>query len=86
MDKTPQIDEEKLVMTTDRPKKQSFKDTRVSMFSADISKSEEISKWRPIDKALHCNFSATRKFSKNCHNFYQKDPRSFQQWVQQEAK
>ena len=28
--------------------------------SADISKSEEISRWRPIDKAIHCNFSATK--------------------------
>ena len=52
-------------------KKQSFKDTKVSvsMFSADIRESEEISRWRPIDKALHCDFSATKDFSKTRHNF-----------------
>ena len=38
------------------------------MISADISKSEKISRWRPIDKALHCDFSATKKFFKNRHN------------------
>ena len=37
-------------------------------FSADISKSEEISRWRPINKTLHCDFSATKKFFKNHHN------------------
>ena len=39
------------------------------MFSADISKSEEISTWQPIDKALriHCDFSATKKFFNNRH-------------------
>ena len=51
-------------------KKQSFKDTKVSVsvFSADISKSEEISRWRPIDKTLHYDFSATGMFFKNRHN------------------
>ena len=65
MDKTPQIAEEQLVMTMDKPEKQSFKDTKVSisLFSADISnKSEEISRWRPIDKTLHYDFSATETF------------------------
>ena len=65
MDKTPQIAEEQTVMTMDKAKKkkkkkknnnnkQSFKDTEVSVsvFSADTGKSEEISRWRPIDKAL----------------------------------
>ena len=37
-------------------------------FSADINKSKEISRWRLIDKALHCNFSATKRFFKNRHN------------------
>ena len=53
MDKTPQIAEEQLVMMMDQSKKkQSFKDTKVSIlvFSADISKSEEISRWRPVNK------------------------------------
>ena len=67
------------------------KNTKVSgsVFSADISKSEDISRWRPIDQTLHYDFSATAAtgmFFKNRHNFYQKDSRSFQQWVQQEAK
>ena len=38
------------------------------VFSADISKSEEISRWRLIDKVLHCNFSATKMFFKNHQN------------------
>ena len=38
------------------------------MFSADISKSEEISRWRPINKTLHYDFSATEMLFKNCHN------------------
>ena len=63
MDKTSQIAEEQLVM----PKKQSFKDTKVSVsvLSADISKSEEISRWRPIEKALDYDFSATKMFFEN---------------------
>ena len=46
--------------------KQSFKDTKVSgsLLSADISKSEEISRWRPIDKTLHYDFSGTNFFFK----------------------
>ena len=69
MDKIPQIAEEQLLMM---PKKQSFKDTKVSIsvFSADmidISKSKEISRWWPIDKALDNDFSATKMFFKNCH-------------------
>ena len=32
------------------------------MFSADISKSEEISRWRTIDETLHCDFSAPKTF------------------------
>ena len=70
-DKTPQIAEEQLVMTMDKAQKQNLKDIKVSlsMFSADISKSKEISRWRPIDKTLHCSFSATRTFFKNRHKF-----------------
>ena len=69
MDKTPQVAEEQLVMTIDKAQNQSFKDTKVSisMFSADISKSKEISRWRPINKALHCDFSATKMFFENRH-------------------
>ena len=65
MDKTPQIAEEQLVMTIEKAK-----DTKVSVsvFSADISKSEEISRWRLIDQSLHYDFSATEPFFKNCHN------------------
>ena len=52
-------------------KKQNFKDTKVSvsMFYADVSKGEEISRWRLINEALHDYFSATKSFFKNCHNF-----------------
>ena len=72
MDKTQRIVEEQLVMTTDKAqerKKQSFKDTKVSvlLFSADISKSEDISRWQLIDKTLHYNFSVAKTFFKNCH-------------------
>ena len=38
------------------------------MFSADISKSEEISRWRSIDKTLDYDFSATETFFKIRHN------------------
>ena len=78
MDKTPQIAEEQLVMMMDKAQETiqtklqtEFKDTKVSfsVFSAYISKSEEISRWRPIDKTLHYDFSATETFFKNRHNF-----------------
>ena len=50
--------------------KQNFEDTKVSVsaFSADISKSEEIPRWRPIDKVLHCDFSAPKTFFENRRN------------------
>ena len=65
-----------------------LKDTKVSVsvFSADISKSEDISRWRLIDKALHCDFSATKTFSKIRYNFLSEGLNCFQQLVQQEAK
>ena len=74
MDKTPQIAEEQLVMTMDKAqgtKLQRFlKKVSSSLFSADISKSEEIPRWRPIDKTLHYDFSATKTFFfLNRHNF-----------------
>ena len=50
MDETPQIAEEKLIMTMDKAKETKVS---ISVFTADISKSEDISRWRPIDKALH---------------------------------
>ena len=71
MDKTPQIVEEQLVMTIDKAQETKLTNSTkvsVSVFSADISKSEEISRWRPIDKALHDDFSATKTFFKNRHN------------------
>ena len=68
MDKTPQIAEEKLDMTMDKAQKAKLQNkVSVSLFSADISKSEDISRWRPIDKALLYDFSATK--TKNSHNF-----------------
>ena len=90
--KTSQIAEEHLVMTMDKAQETKLlkihKLAPFLMFSADISKSEEFQRRQPIDKALHCDFSATKKFSKNLVTifFNQKDSRSFQQWVQQEAK
>ena len=63
MDKTPQIAEEQLVMMMDKAQ-----ETKLSVLSADISKSEDFSKWRLIDKTLHYNFSATEMFFKNRHN------------------
>ena len=62
MDKTPQIAKEQLIIWQwTKPKKQSFKETKVSvlLFSADISRSEEISRRRPIKKTLQYDFSAT---------------------------
>ena len=69
MDKTPQIAEEQLVMMMDKAQETASKIQKlVSVFSAEISKSEEISRWRQIDKTLHYDFSATETFFKNCHN------------------
>ena len=67
MEKTPQIAGEQLVMTMDKTQKTKLQRYQVSilMFSADISKSEEISRC----ERKHCDFSATNKFSKNCQNF-----------------
>lgn len=52
--------------------KQSFKETKVSisMFYADIRKSEEISRWGQIKEALHNHFSAMKIFSKTSHNCF----------------
>ena len=53
MDKTPQIAEEQLAMMIDKAQETKllgYKKVSVSVFSADISKSEDA--WRPIDKAL----------------------------------
>ena len=47
------------------------------MFSADISKSEEISRWRPIDKALRYNFSVTEMLFKNPHISFAEDNEAF---------
>ena len=71
-----------------RNKASKIKKVSVSLFYADISKSEEISKWSQIDKTLHYNFSATKTFFffKSPQFFYQKDWCSFQQWVQKEVK
>ena len=87
MDKTPQIAEEQLIMTMDKAQETKLQ-VSVSVFSADISKSEEISRWQLIDKALHYDFTATtcKKFFKNCHNCSSERLAFFQQWVQQEAK
>ena len=70
------------------PRKKYFLITKVSVsvFSGDISKSKEISRWRPINRALHYDFSATKIFKKIATIVYQKDSHSFQQWVQQEEK
>ena len=83
MDKTPQIAEEQLVMTMDKAQETKLQRYKVSfsMFSADISKSEEISRWRQIDKTLHYDFSATETFSKIATIVYQKDSHSFYRWV-----
>ena len=42
---------------------------RCFLLTSAVSKSEEISRWRTIDKTLHCDFSATKTFFENCHNF-----------------
>ena len=67
MDKTPQKAEEQLVMTMDKAQETKLQ-VSISVFSADISKGEEISRWRLINKALHYDFTATKKFFKNRHN------------------
>ena len=64
MDKTPQIAEEQLVIMMDKAQETKLQ----KILSADISRSEEISRWRPINKTLHYDFSATKTFFKNRHN------------------
>ena len=82
-DKTLQIAEEQLVMTIDKPKKQSFKDTKVSisLFSADISKKK---KFQDGHRSTRLNTAISlqlRCFSKIATIVHQKDSHSFQQWV-----
>ena len=67
MDKTPPI----AVRTTRYDNRQSLRNKASNIqkltflsFFVDISKSEEISRWRPIDKALDYDFCALRHFSK----------------------
>ena len=69
MDKTQQIAKEQLVMMIDKAQETKLQRYKVSVlvFSADISKSEEILRWRPIDKALDYDFSATMMFFENHH-------------------
>ena len=62
MDKALQIAEEQLVMTIDKAQETKLQRYSVLVFSADISKSEKISRWWPIDKALDYDFSATKMF------------------------
>ena len=47
------------------------------MFYADVSKSEEISRWQLIDKALYDYFSAVKNFLQTATIVYQKDSCSF---------
>ena len=49
-------------LQSSRNKASKIKKVCVSLFYADISKSEAISRWRPINKTLHYNFSATKIF------------------------
>ena len=78
MDKTPQIAEEQLVMTMDKAqeakrlkiRKLAF---RYFLMTSAKKKEEEISRWRPIDKALHYDFSATKMFFKKRHNVFIKN-------------
>ena len=37
------------------------------------AKLQEISRWQPIDKALHCDFSAPKTFFENHHNCLSKE-------------
>ena len=70
MDKTPQIAEKKLITMDKAQKNKASKIQNLALqcFSTEISKSEEISRWQSINKAVHCDFSATKKFFKNRHN------------------
>ena len=67
MDKTPQKAEEQIFMTMDKAQETKLQRYKSNlMFSADISKSEDISRWRLIDKAISLQLGC---FFENRHKF-----------------
>ena len=73
-----------LVMMMDKAQEKKlprYKSKKILVLSADISKSEEISRWQPINKAYTAISLQLRHFPKIATNVYQKDSRSFHQWV-----
>ena len=83
MDKTPQIAEEKLIMTMAKPKKQKLAFQCFLLTLAKAKKFQDGDQSTRLDIAISLQL---RRFFENHHKFYQKDSRSFQQWVQQETK
>ena len=69
-DKTPQKAEEQLIMMMEKPKKHSFKDTQVSIsvFSADISISKDISRWWRT-KRLCTAITTQKRFFLKIHTY-----------------
>ena len=69
MDKTPQIAEEQLVVTMEKAQETKLQRC-VSVFSADISKSEEISRWRPTLGLMIINFYSLSMFYDFYHDVF----------------
>ena len=86
MDKTPQIAEEQLVMTIDKAQETKIQKLAFRCFLLTSAKAK---KFQDGDRSIRLYTTISlqlRRFSKIATIFYQKDSRSFQQWVQREAK
>ena len=89
MDKTPQIAEEKHVVTMDKAQKNKALKIQKLVFCCFLLTSAKAKTFQDGDrlKRFYTTISLQlRRFSKIATIVYQKDSRSFQQWVQQEAK
>ena len=88
MDKTPQIAEEQLVMTKQSPRNKATKIQKLA-FHCFLLTSAKVKKFQDGDQFIRLYTTISlqlRHFSKIATIDYQKDLRSFQQWVQKEAK
>ena len=89
MDKTPQIAEEQLVMTIGQSPRNKASKIQKLAFRCFLLTSAKAKKFQDGDRSIRLYTTISlqlRRFSKIATIVYQKDLRSFQQWVQREAK
>ena len=87
MDKTPQIAEEQLVMMMDKAQKTKLQ--KMLAFHCFLLTSAKAKKFQDGERLIRLYTAISlqlKGFSKITTIVYQKDSRSFQQWVQQEVK